>query len=449
MTLPCNVRGLGRGGGRLLGSGTLAVAAACAVTLTSSPAGATGMQGHMYVTEMAVRSLPPGELRTLLDSRRDLWLDGSFLPDSGYAANDAYGEMAHWEQFVEAYINWIRSSFSPPFTSGAAADHVAVLMGAASHGMLDQTFDTLLVDRAAELGDDTSELDTGIDAWIVNDLGRKENPPIVVDTQGISQVFATGFGYDVSPDTIMSGLNTAKQAIGAVITLLAKNDQVFRDASPWAVTHYLDAGTPGSYPYSVPVVAGYMENIWRRLQGDHAMNRAIIGTWPNDGAADVPVDHASVSSFVTLFSGHGLVPGSVTSDSAFVQDAEGNRVPCEVRTRGDDWAGMIQLRPQADWAYHATYRVTLTSGIASLYGEHLASPFTLQFTTACAPGDEASCATAQGGGEGGCAISQARGSGAGGWWPVAAAAAVWVAARRRREGAQNADGREGRPSKRA
>lgn len=428
---------------QLLGSAVLAGAAAGAVTLTASTAHATGMQGHMYVTELAVESLPAGELRTLLESRRDFWLDGSFLPDSGYAANDAYGEMAHWEQFVEAYITWIRATFAPPFTDGAAADHVAVLMGAASHGMLDQTFDTLLMDRAAELGDDTEELDTGIDAWIVNDLGRTENPPVVLDANGISEVFASGFGYDVSPDTIMGGMNTAKQAIGVVINVLSKSDQGFRDASPWAATHYLDPETPGGYPFSAPVVAGYVENIWRRLQGDHAMDRAIIGAWPRDGGVGVPLDHALVASYLTFFSGHGLAPGSVTPDTAFVQDADGNPVDCTVRTRGDDWAGMIQLRPSADWAPHATYRVTLGTGIASLYGEHLPTPVTLQFTTACAPGDEASCAPAAAGGasDGGCSVVTARDSGGSAWVALGLAGALWLAARRRGARAQNVNGR--------
>ena len=372
------------------------------------------MQGHMYVTELAVQALADAELKTLLQARRDFWLNGSFLPDSGYAANDPYGELAHWEQFVEAYVQWIRANYQPPFTSGPAADHVAVLMGAASHGMLDQTFDTLFVERAAELKDDTSELDTGIDAWIVNDLSRKENPPIVLDAQGVSGVFKSGFGYDVAPDTILGGLTTAKGAINLVITVLSKGDQRYRDVMPWAASHYLKSDFGGSYPSSAPVVAGYMENLWRRLYGNNALDQAVIGTWPLDAAVGVPLDRASIAAAVTLFWGHGLKPDSVTSQSVFVQDEAGAVIPCDVRTRGDAWAGMVQLKPKADWKPHARYTVVLTPGIESLHAQHLTVARSISFTTACAPGDEASCAPAvAGSGEGGgCAIT---GRAAGSW----------------------------------
>ena len=37
------------------------------------------------------------------------------------ALGDEYGEIAHWEPFIEAYRAWITATFDPPYTRGEAA----------------------------------------------------------------------------------------------------------------------------------------------------------------------------------------------------------------------------------------------------------------------------------------------------------------------------------------
>ena len=397
-----------------------AIGVALAVLGAAPEAGATGMQGHMYVSEVALGHLPNGELKTLLKDRRALWLNGSFLPDSGYAANDAYGEMAHWEEFVEGYVQWIRANYDPPYTSGAVADHVAVLMGAASHSMVDQVFDELFMEKVEEMDAATDDLDTGIDAWLVVDLDRKENPDVVLDPSALSEVFATELDYEVSPDTILGGMNTAKLGLGAVISVLANGHQKYRDVNPWGAEHYLDAKVPGAYPHCARVIKSYWENLWRRLHGDTAFGEGVIGVVPEDGTKNVSVANESVDGRVTVFFGYGLDRDSISESSIRVEGPDGELVPTKVRLRGDTWVGTVQLTPVEPWAYRTSYTVKVTPEIATLYGTHPAQELVTTFTTACAPGDEASCAeaTSSEAAGGGCGTSGRR-SGAGAWWVMA------------------------------
>lgn len=417
---------------RLSPSPRRAAALACAAALAAALAGwapdarATGMQGHMYVSEVALSHLPQGDLKALLQARRDAWLNGSFFPDSGYAANDPYGEMAHWEQFVEAYLQWIRASYEPPFTTGPAADHVAVLMGVASHSMVDQVFDSLFMAKVDEMDGDTDDLDTGIDTWIVVDLDRKENPEVVIDAQAMSEVFSAGLAYEVSPATILGGMDTAKMAIGGVITVLASGHQKFRDVNPWGSKHYLSEDVPGAYPHCAEVTARYWQSLWRRLQGDESFGDALVGVTPGHGARNVAVAHDSVDGRVTLFFGYGLDRDSVTDTSIVVQDEQGQVVPTSVSMMGDAWAGTVKLTPLQDWSYRSIYTVRVTTQVATLYGTHPDEDLVSAFTTACAPDDE-SCAPDASNGEGGCSVGRVSSDG----WAWLSLLALGVLASRR------------------
>ena len=56
------------------------------------------------------------------------------FPDVGYAVGDNYGEIAHWESFQAAYLEWIQDTYSRPWTT-EAKQHIAFLMGLGSHGL--------------------------------------------------------------------------------------------------------------------------------------------------------------------------------------------------------------------------------------------------------------------------------------------------------------------------
>ena len=70
-----------------------------------APALANGQTSHLWITDAALERLPEGELKELL-TREDLrpWLrNGTMFPDGGYAVDDGYGEIAHWEPFQSLY----------------------------------------------------------------------------------------------------------------------------------------------------------------------------------------------------------------------------------------------------------------------------------------------------------------------------------------------------------
>ncbi|MCA9642865.1 MAG: hypothetical protein KC492_19345, partial [Myxococcales bacterium] len=367
------------------------------LTLAVAPeASANGMLGHMYTSELAISHVQTPELKQLLLDHPDQYLNGSFLPDSGYAAGDGYGEIAHWSGFVQGYLTWIQQTYSPPYDQGPAAEHVAVLLGAASHGMADESFDILLYDRAALLDGDTNELDTGTDVWLVNDRAITYDPPLVIDADALSQVFGNFTNHQVEPQVIVDGMTKAKSAHALVKTVLAPGHQSFRDKYPWASKAYLNPAVPGSYPYNARVIANYWEQIWRRLNSNVSVDASLfVGIDPAPDGADaeryLALDHTSIDGWITLFSGHGLEGSSLDSNSIQLLDPSGNVVPYTLRVRGDAWAHTIQLKPDADVAPKVTYRVKVTPAATTLNGEHLAADYTAEVKTACAEGDEASC----------------------------------------------------------
>ena len=65
--------------------------------------------------------------------------NGTMFPDGGYAVGDLQ-ELAHWEQFQDAYRVYIEDTYDTPFTDEGAM-HVAFLM-VSPPCMADQVFDS-------------------------------------------------------------------------------------------------------------------------------------------------------------------------------------------------------------------------------------------------------------------------------------------------------------------
>src|SRR5881394_2452324 len=111
-----------------------ALAIAALSSAAPTVARANGDTAHEWITARALTLLPEGSLKQLL-TRPDLHqalVNGTAYPDGGYIIKNDYGEMAHWEPFVEQYIEWVRDTYKGKLTSDGAL-HVAFLMGIASH----------------------------------------------------------------------------------------------------------------------------------------------------------------------------------------------------------------------------------------------------------------------------------------------------------------------------
>jgi hypothetical protein len=115
-------------------------------------AAANGQTSHQWISVEAVDHLPDGELRDLVqrEDLRPALLNGTMFPDGGYAVGHGYGEAAHWEPFQDRYLLWIRANCERPYTDDCAR-HVAFLLGLRSHGMADQFYDAVYMERSKQV----------------------------------------------------------------------------------------------------------------------------------------------------------------------------------------------------------------------------------------------------------------------------------------------------------
>jgi hypothetical protein len=172
-----------------------------AVLGASGHAGATGMQGHIYMAQCAAEQTANARLRAIFDAHPLELANGAFFPDSGYTADDhEQGEIPHWEQYVEGYLQLIRERYQPPYDDPEAAAHVAFLMGIAAHGITDSTFDSLLFDRAAQLEPgDMDKFDAAMDVFLVHDRPRYFVPDLTYDAATLADVFKLQIPHPVTP----------------------------------------------------------------------------------------------------------------------------------------------------------------------------------------------------------------------------------------------------------
>src|SRR5262245_21782854 len=128
----------------------VSAAVVAATAASARPARGNGVNTHTWVTMRGVELLPDGELKKLLSSPdlEPILVNGSIFPDGGYAVQDGFGEIAHWEPFVSAYLAWLRDEIGPPYDRPEARRYVAFLFGVASHGMGDQIFDSMYMKAA-------------------------------------------------------------------------------------------------------------------------------------------------------------------------------------------------------------------------------------------------------------------------------------------------------------
>ncbi len=126
----------------------------------------------------------------VLDAHPMHLANGGYFPDSGYTARDHdQGEVAHWEPFVQAYIQVFRERYKPPFTP-EASQHLAFLMGLAAHGITDSTFDSLLYARAEQVdGGDFDSFDLSMDVFIAHDKPRYFVPEYAYVTSALVTVY--------------------------------------------------------------------------------------------------------------------------------------------------------------------------------------------------------------------------------------------------------------------
>lgn len=373
----------------------LRVAVGLVVLASSSAAWANGNDSHIWITRQALAQLPDGTLKRLLSdpAHERALLNGTIFPDGGYAVGNDYGEMAHWEPFVEAYVQWIRARWQPPY-SGEAARHVAFLMGVASHVLADQTYDSMFMakargyDAATWSDERLLDFDSNTDVLLAAETGQH----IEIGDPGlepwyppeIPSIYEERLGYTISKELIDQAQTTLVFVVVEYAqSMAAQPDQVAaaRARYPWAAAHLMDGVTACGPPCEAAHVTVYWRVLWDRLHGERRPENFVVSTVPRAGGGGLSIDSKLVESsiFVTL----GGEPERATLlPSAFrVTDAAGVDYPIDV----NPWGNVLRLKPRAPWPASTQLTVTIAPGVRTLDGATLDAPFS--FTVATGDGD--------------------------------------------------------------
>lgn len=355
----------------------------------SATALANGQTTHSWISVHALAHLPPGELHDLL-TREDLepyLLNGTMFPDGGYAVGDDYGERAHWEPFQSAYLGWIRTNHDAPYDD-EGAQHVAFLMGLASHGLADQVFDAMYMERSkthdAALGWAEGEsMDEATDVVYAQLVGPREPPEEWFPGELFVSLYAEAQGYTVDEETMSEGMFWLSVAIAGVGALSEQEEVVaeYERQFPWASEHLLDATAPGSPPCEGELVALYWQALWARLQGEDGFgDRPYLGNAPADGTMGWPTAHPDDLLHVVV--SRGLATSSVTDTSVLVTDALGQDVPVTVRVFYGEASHVLNIAPASGaWAADTDYTVEVPAGLLSFDGAAIQSAHRFSFST--------------------------------------------------------------------
>ncbi len=358
------------------------------------PASATGMQGHIFMAECGSERSADPRVRALVAANAGSLVNGAFFPDSGYTAADHdQGEIPHWEAYLDAYVKLVRERYPTPLGDPKAAPHVAFILGIAAHGITDSTFDTLLYARAEEVDRaPMDDFDMSMDIFLVGDRSRYLIPELTFDPDTLSVVFDR-VSHEVPAANISRAMGTARSGIAGVTNFLYKSANSYGRAYPWARAHFLDARTPGGYPFGAKVVGRYYEELFRRLEGNVSAGRILIGSYPDPEYPLVTLDPARADGRVVLFFGHGLDRASIGDRTVVLKDATGATVPAKIAIfRGDRWPNVITVTPSSRWQAGAKYTVTLTRELVTLNRTSPSADIQIAFTTCVPPTSGGDCA---------------------------------------------------------
>lgn len=350
------------------------------------PALANGQTSHLWITEAALERLPEGELKTLL-TREDLrpWLrNGTMFPDGGYAVGDDYGEIAHWEPFQSIYLDWIVEDYSPPW-SDEAAQHIAFLMGLASHGMADQVYDALYLQEGyiEDAGSDFSRYspDEAADVVFSSLTGPQEVPEDVVPYALLVELF-TETGHEVSVETLEGGQSLLRVAVNLVGQFGQTESAValYSERFPWITGHQQDPLEWGKPADEADVIAIYWQVLWERLHGEDWMSEPVIATFPASPDDGLPLAADDYDARPALVFARGNAEDDVNASLIEVTDAEGGAVPVGADLYYRRSSHVLLLVPEQDWVDAERYTVTVQPGVEFLGERTLEQPwsFTLR-----------------------------------------------------------------------
>lgn len=351
--------------------------------LSPSAAHANGQTTHLWITDTAVTHVENESLAQLLYEQSNSLRVGTMFPDGGYAIGHEYAEVAHWEPFQDRFRDWILDHYDDP-SSPEAAPHVAFYLGLASHGMADQVFDSMYMERSrvydADHGwsESAESLDTSQDV-VFADLTNPQTVPTMEIPSVLPELFADA-GVAVDMATLEDGQGWLEIAVDGVTGMSEVSTLVdsHTESFPWGCSHLLDENAPGAPPFEARMVAKYWEALWAGLHGE-TPPLSVIGSWPEPQAEGFPHEAGDVEARVSLVFNRGLYEETVTADHF---TAETSAVPVGLDLDlfyGDD-SHVVNIAPSEGWLTDAVHTVAV-NGALGTDGRTQDEPFELEFNT--------------------------------------------------------------------
>lgn len=288
-----------------------------AVALQALSGGAAGDTTHALMADRSRGYVRTPALAALLQANRDAFLSGALYPDSGYWTSGAgvpggdYGEVSHWEGFINAYVAHVRaktecSSVADP--QGPCAPMIAHLLGAAAHGMGDEVWDWMFEplvtdhgerpDHPVASGDPLGSVPPGSlinsieyamdmiaisDHWLWAEIPHSA-PPV----EDLVAVYHDVGRDDITPEAILAGhaLETAilgAERVGAIV-----DGERVRRQMPWSASHFYSES--GGVIDAARAISGYLEGLWRKLTVPPGVHPApeVVAVHPEHGETGVP-----------------------------------------------------------------------------------------------------------------------------------------------------------------
>jgi len=357
------------------------------------PVLANGQSTHVWIAQHAQTHLTDGELRDFVTDPaiQTALINGAMFPDGGYPLDDDYAEIAHWEPFQNAYRDWIAETYAPPW-SDEASRHVAFLLGMAAHGIADQVFDALFMERSRQEDTDGGwgdNFDLATDVVMMARVGKVEAPDHWLPAQPLIDIYRDQHAHTVTQSTLEEGQGLLRFAIGSV-GLMSENPEgvtMYEADFPWAATVIDDPDQPGSPPCEGEVLALYWQSVWARVHGRAEEVDLLLRTFPEDGGYAHPTTAGIVENRISLVMAEAIRSDSLTADRIVLTHEDGEVVPTEAWLFYRDNSHVIHLAPLEDLLEDTAYTVTIGAGLETIDGRLTGGSTRFSFSTGAPPAD--------------------------------------------------------------
>jgi hypothetical protein len=364
---------------------------------------AHGIWSHIHVTGWAADSLEPSPFRDFFaeDEVFNALLFGAAFTDSGYWPQDsewaktasAYSEHTHWEGFISDFIHWIRENDPPPWTNLESRKRVAFLLGCAAHGLQDEIFDSLYLPQVSHRDDKGQpEADPASDGYLAHSQLIEFAPTPYFPMDTLLELYQK-VDRPVTADVIQDAVDLmvtvyVNDSIGPEVALTFYDQ--YKDALPWAFSHFMDPVVPGSLQSEVLPTAAYMEAIWQRLHGTFTPADALVYTFPEADRTILGRDHHSPDPWVTYI--YGIGTQTSTEPVSWLSD-DGDEVPHDaLGTRwGAAYGRLHRFIPSQSLEPGVWYTLNVPAGLQLIDGTTTPKSLSLRFQAPCDPSDTAPC----------------------------------------------------------